>query len=107
MADPSKTETATPRRREEARKRGQVAKSNELNTALGILGSLMVLHFAGSHLFQQVASTARYFWGELGRPELAMPMIERLSPLFFRADTGNRGPVTASIRYLPIAAPNI
>ena len=33
-----KTEPATPRRREEARKEGQVAKSQELNIALVLLG---------------------------------------------------------------------
>ncbi|CAN0592361.1 unnamed protein product, partial [Laminaria digitata] len=32
-----KTEKATPKRREEARKRGQVARSQELNTGLGLL----------------------------------------------------------------------
>lgn len=38
-----KTERATPRRREEARKKGQVAKSVEINTVLGLVISLLVL----------------------------------------------------------------
>ena len=37
MADESKTERATPRRREKARERGQVARSRELPSALALL----------------------------------------------------------------------
>ena len=37
MADESKTEQATPRRREKARERGQVARSRELPSALALL----------------------------------------------------------------------
>ena len=42
MADESRTEQATPRRREKARERGQVARSRELPSALALL-SLAVL----------------------------------------------------------------
>ena len=72
MADPSKTETATPRRREDARKKGQVARSTELNTALGILGSLLVLNLAGRFVFEELSKVARFFWGNLGREELGL-----------------------------------
>ena len=42
-----KTEPATPRRREEARKKGQVAKSQEINTALILLGMSGLLTLGG------------------------------------------------------------
>ncbi len=43
MADEEKTEPATPRRREEARKKGQVAKSQEFSSAfLLLLGTCMI-----------------------------------------------------------------
>lgn len=42
-----KTEPATPRRREEARKKGQVAKSQEINTALILLGMSGLLAVGG------------------------------------------------------------
>lgn len=38
-----KTEEASPRRREEARKKGQVAKSIELNASLNLLGIVVIL----------------------------------------------------------------
>jgi flagellar biosynthetic protein FlhB len=42
-----KTERATPRRREEARRRGQVARSQELNTALVLLLGAVILYVTG------------------------------------------------------------
>ena len=42
-----KTEEATPRRREEMRKQGQVARSNELNSALILFLGAIVLYFTG------------------------------------------------------------
>src|SRR5260370_15865770 len=66
MADPSKTETATPRRRQEARKRGQVARSAELTAALLLLAFLLFFRFAGHALFAALGEEARYWWGSLG-----------------------------------------
>ena len=43
----SKTEKATPKRREEARKKGQVAKSQDLNGATVMLAGLLVLGIFG------------------------------------------------------------
>jgi flagellar biosynthetic protein FlhB len=42
-----KTERATPRRREDARKKGQVARSKDLNTALILLLAAVVLYMTG------------------------------------------------------------
>lgn len=46
-----RTEPATPRRREEARERGHVARSQDLSAALGLLGAVIALHLLGSALF--------------------------------------------------------
>jgi len=45
-----KTEEATPRRREEAREKGQVAMSSEFMAAIGLGIGIVVLAFAGRHL---------------------------------------------------------
>ncbi|MEA2154096.1 MAG: flagellar biosynthesis protein FlhB [Solirubrobacteraceae bacterium] len=42
-----KTEKATPKRRDEARKKGQVAKSQDLNGAIALLASLLALSSLG------------------------------------------------------------
>ena len=43
MADQSKTEKATPRRREKAREQGQVARSRDLVSGLGTMAAVMLL----------------------------------------------------------------
>lgn len=54
-----KTEPATPRRREEARKKGQVAKSQELNTALVLLGMAGLLVIGGPWSLGRMANFVR------------------------------------------------
>jgi flagellar biosynthesis protein FlhB len=59
MADEShgdRTEQATPRRRDEARKKGQVAKSREIPSALVLLAGLSVLFVLSAHLYGQLST---------------------------------------------------
>lgn len=51
-----KTETATPRKRGEAREHGQVARSAELNSAIILLAGLITMHLMGSSLYNQMAA---------------------------------------------------
>ncbi len=51
-----KTEQATPKRREEARKKGQVARSQELNSAVVLMAALLGIYAMGSMLFGDLAS---------------------------------------------------
>lgn len=51
MGDPSKTEKATPRRRTDARKKGQVAKSIEVNSAATFLAGIMLIRVFGRRGF--------------------------------------------------------
>jgi len=51
VAEPGRTERATDKRREEARKRGQVARSQEVGISLGLLTSFGVLLAAGVWMF--------------------------------------------------------
>lgn len=51
-----KTEKATPKKREDARKKGQIARGVELPTALGFLGALFALNFMSDHIFEILAN---------------------------------------------------
>jgi len=62
MADSNKTEKPTPHRRDKARKQGQVARSRDLSSALGLAGAGAVLLWLGHE------SVAR--WGDLLRRSL-------------------------------------
>lgn len=50
-----KTEQATPKRRDEARRKGQTAKSQELNSAVVLLAALASLYVLGGMLFNNLA----------------------------------------------------
>ena len=47
MAKDDKTEKATPKRKQEARKKGQVAKSTDFNGALVVLAGLFAISATG------------------------------------------------------------
>ncbi len=63
------TEEATPRRREEARQRGQVFKSMELITSLSLLGTYGVLRMLGPYMGARVLHYARILWEEGARQD--------------------------------------
>jgi len=65
MADPARTEQATPRRKQEARKRGQIARSTELTAALVLLAMLMWFRYFGMDMLSALAGEARHYWGNL------------------------------------------
>src|ERR671912_314233 len=54
-----KTEKATPKRLEEARKKGQVAKSQDLNGAIVLVGGLIALAIWGPHMIEKIAESTR------------------------------------------------
>lgn len=65
MADnfQEKTEQPTPKRLEEARQKGNVAKSMEVNSALVLIGGAALLYFMGNWFFRQLAAIFRGILG--------------------------------------------
>ncbi|MDQ7032819.1 MAG: flagellar biosynthesis protein FlhB [Desulfonauticus sp.] len=59
--DPSRTEKATPKRREKARKEGNVPKSTELNKAISILGGIIALKIFITFLRERLSEVYLYF----------------------------------------------
>jgi flagellar biosynthetic protein FlhB len=65
LDDQERTEQATPKRREEARKRGQVARSVDLASAGLILGSALALFFMGPMVVARSRETIIQAWTTL------------------------------------------
>lgn len=60
FAGEEKTEDATPRKLQQARKKGQVARSNELSTVVTLLTGFMALKAGGSYVLQKLYSFFKY-----------------------------------------------
>ncbi|MDQ0175806.1 flagellar biosynthesis protein FlhB [Bacillus chungangensis] len=59
-----KTEKATPKKRQDSRKKGQTAKSQDVNTAIGLLLIFLFLTFAGSYMGSGVFNIFRHSFQE-------------------------------------------
>ena len=55
--DQEKTEPATPKKREEARKKGQVVKSREVSSVAVLLCAMTVFYFGGGWMFSRMTDT--------------------------------------------------
>jgi flagellar biosynthetic protein FlhB len=63
-----KTEKATPKKRRDARKKGQVLKSAEVNTAVLTTCMFIVLFVAGGHMVRGMTGLMNYFLSQSGSP---------------------------------------
>src|ERR1700704_2795283 len=64
-----KTEKATPKRRDEARKKGQVAKSQDLNGAAVLLAALFALSIWGPHIWEELGASMRSTLAMISQPQ--------------------------------------
>jgi len=60
-----KTEEATPKRKRDAREEGNVANGKEINQAVTLLASFMLLYFLMQRIFFGILNQIRYYFSEL------------------------------------------
>ena len=65
-----KTEKATPKKKEDARKKGQVAKSMDLNGAVVLMSALLTLSMLGPSMWERVADATRGFLALVASPSV-------------------------------------
>jgi flagellar biosynthetic protein FlhB len=65
-----KTEKATPKKREEARKKGSVAKSQDLNGAIVMFAALFALSATAPHLVEVLQTSMRDAFGLISTPDI-------------------------------------
>jgi flagellar biosynthetic protein FlhB len=70
MGGNDKTEKATPKRREEARKKGQVAKSQDLNGSIVLLAALFALSATAPHLVEVLQTNMKAAFALISSPEV-------------------------------------
>jgi len=67
-----KTEKATPKRREEARRRGQVAKSTDLNGAIVLIAGLLAISLLAPHTVAVASASLREGFANVAHPQELM-----------------------------------
>lgn len=87
-----KTEQPTPRRVEEALKRGQIARSAEVQTAFVLLGAVAALTFAGPEMWRQMVSAAVLTFSHLDDTSITTTALQGYA-------------VTGTLVFLECAAP--
>jgi flagellar biosynthetic protein FlhB len=75
MAEPGKTEKATPKKKEEARKKGQVARSQEINSALNVIVGFVVLFVSGAYMLTIIKNLASHYWGNIATIQINMDSV--------------------------------
>ena len=70
MSGDNKTEKATPKRREEARKKGQVVKSSDVNTAVVLFACVGALMATGGMLLRGSSDVLRHGLAQTANPSL-------------------------------------
>jgi len=68
MADHDKTEKPTPKRKTEARKRGQVAKSTDLNGSVVLVAGLIGLTAVGPSIVSGISNSMRSTFQDISHP---------------------------------------
>jgi flagellar biosynthetic protein FlhB len=71
MAGEDRTEKATPKRRQEARKRGEVARSPDLSGALVLIAGVMTIALLGSHIANSCGDFMRALIADGAHPQQA------------------------------------
>lgn len=73
-----RTEKATPKRRSEARKKGQVARSMEINSALIILALFVAIRTFGQNIYYSLSDLMRFFLSSPASFELNEKVVASL-----------------------------
>lgn len=71
-----KTERATPKKRQDTRKKGQTAKSQEVNTAIGLLAVFAFIFFYASFMGDKILDTFRHSFTEFMVMKLTVDQVQ-------------------------------
>ncbi len=88
-----KTEAATPRKRQKAREEGQVARSQDLNTAVILLTSTVVLYYSGDWMFGRMLDFMAHLLGGMADFRISHDSI---------VDFGRTGIVSVGVLLVPL-----
>lgn len=78
FADEEKTEQATPKKKDDAKKKGQVAKSKDVGLALSLITSTIIISALGDFCFQRLKNMVIIFFGNYVNKNLTEDSIQSI-----------------------------
>lgn len=99
-----RTERATPKKKEDARKKGNVAKSTEVNTAVVILTGTVVLALSGAQMVTNIAMIMKGIFENLSGFELSPATLPDYGKWGFVQLIKIVGPVAISVLVVGVTA---
>ncbi len=99
-----KTEQATPKKKGEAREKGNVAKSTDLNSSLVLLTGIIALHFAGEAIFSNIETLANFAFVNMHSINLTHQNVNNLFPFVLGFIARAVGPVALAIMAVGLAS---
>ena len=78
MAQPDRTEKPTPKRRREAREKGQIPRSKEVASAATFLAALIFLMAGGAYLFSGFQSLFYFYWNSFSVADMTPVTVNEL-----------------------------
>jgi flagellar biosynthetic protein FlhB len=99
-----RTEQATPKRRDEARKKGQIAKSKELASVAVLISGIMTFFWGGALFFQQSANMLRYYMGNAAGIRISTGNISMIGANAIRHFALMTGPLFLILVFIALAA---
>jgi flagellar biosynthesis protein FlhB len=92
-----KTEQGTPKRREEAKRKGQVARSREIPSVMTLMAGLTVLYFLSTHMLRQLSTLMVHFFSDMGSFSLEAANMQALGFVLVRELAFIVGPVLLAV----------
>jgi flagellar biosynthetic protein FlhB len=106
MANDDKTEAPTPKRRKEAREKGQIARSTELNGAAVLGAGLVGVTALGPKIADTAAGTMRASWGQIanGTAVTTAAGLHGLMEMVLKAMLTTVAPIAGIVMFVAIGA---
>jgi flagellar biosynthetic protein FlhB len=99
-----RTEAPTPKRRTDARQKGNVAKSTEVNSVLVLLAGVILLRIFGESMFREIEGMFRFFYQFLADPHLSSETAVMFAHRAVRVIARTILPVVLGILVVGVAA---
>ncbi len=79
-----RTEQATPKRRREAREKGQVAKSKEISSLAVLLAGTLTLSFGSGFFYHHISELMRYYLSNVGSAQVTQANMTNMALVALR-----------------------